>query len=130
MLGLVMLVVALFLPAVDPSGRQPPNPLSGALALLNGALWYPSNLALIVAPLVCVGPHVWLKVVWTLILAGTFLANVTTLANPTVRLHVGLEQVFVGFWVWSASFLMSALGVSVAALAQFRGSTSGRRAFQ
>jgi hypothetical protein len=101
LLGLVLLAVALFLPCEGVLG------IRGYFALLLGWIWYPSNAALVLAPFICAARNADLKVVWTFALAGTFFANIM----------IGPPGVIVGYWVWTAAFAVSALGMSVSALA-------------
>jgi hypothetical protein len=111
--GFVLLLVALFLPSLNARAVPYLNDVPGYLALFVGVPWYLSNIALVLAPLITVTRSPRLKAAWAVVLAGTFLMNMTV--GPSV-ISVSRNDVGVGYWVWTAAFAISGLGTSLAAL--------------
>jgi hypothetical protein len=103
--GLALFAISLALPSYQIMGGGflgggPPGP--GIVCLIWGAFWIPSNLCLLSAVFVSKNSIV-ARSVGSVILLGTLAANVTFGIKD-------LEEIRIGYWVWTASYAQLAQG--------------------
>ena len=98
--GLIVFGISLFLPA-----SRWFRPLLGFECLFFGFYWWPSNLALVVSPLVCARKGFGLCLTLLLIVGFTAIGNFFLCLYSTDAL--------IGAWVWMSSYFLMATGLAI-----------------
>ena len=104
--GLALFAISLALPSYQIMGGGflvGGWPIVGIACLIFGAFWIPSNLCLLSAAFVSKNSIV-ARSVGSVILLGTLAANVTFGIKD-------LEEIRIGYWVWTASYALAGAGL-------------------
>ena len=102
--GEVLFTVSLVLPAM---GNPPNDVVPGFVCLLIGIYFYPSNLALLLSPMICRSTNAGLRTfIGIFLLMSCFYAFVTVTIN-------GMQEPRAGFWLWLSAFVVSAIGLLI-----------------
>lgn len=102
--GVLICGMSLILPGM---GEPPGDVIPGYLCMLIGFYWYPSNVALLLSPIVAT----WKDAAYRVAI-GVFLL-ISCFYTFVIVTMDGMQQPRVGFWLWLSSFVISGIGLLV-----------------